>query len=121
MTCFTTRKTADPYIILKARDVIKLLARSIPAAQVRSFGLHPWLPRALTRPPTSHQALKVLQDDMQCDIIKIGGLCRNKERFVKRRQRLVGPDGATLKVSCAMVRACMPSTNTPTPSNIPGN
>ncbi|KAI5673436.1 hypothetical protein M9H77_13800 [Catharanthus roseus] len=43
-------------------------------------------------------SIKILNDEMKFDVINIGNLVRNKEQFVKRRQLLVGPNSANLKV-----------------------
>ena len=89
----TTRKTYDPSSILDARDLIKLLARSVPAPQVKGQ-LKPMRESLIL---TFKQALKILDDEVACDVIKIRNLVRNKEKFVKRRQRILGPNGTTLK------------------------
>ncbi|KEG00452.1 KRR1 small subunit processome component, putative [Plasmodium vinckei vinckei] len=75
MTVKTTKKTFDPYIIIKARDMISLLSRSVPFSHAK----------------------RVLDDETFCDIIKISGYIRNKNKFIKRRQRLLGSNATTLK------------------------
>lgn len=70
-----TKKTHDPYIIIKGRDLLKLISRSVPFVQAK----------------------RIMDDGVFCDVIRISGFVRNKTRFVNRRQRLLGPSGSTLK------------------------
>jgi ribosomal RNA assembly protein len=75
LTVRTTDNTWDPVAILNARDCVKLIARSVPI----------------------EQAFRVLNDGVESTVLIIGKNIRNQERFNKRRQRLLGPNGSTLK------------------------
>jgi len=75
MTVKSTKQMWDPYAIINARDLTKLMSRSVPY----------------------EQAVKCFDDENAVEIIKIKGIVRNRDKFVKRRNRLVGPDGQTLK------------------------
>jgi len=73
----TTDKMWDPYAIVKARDMIRLIARYVPF----------------------EHAAKVMEDNVFSDVIEIGksNVARNQVRFIRRRARLIGPNGVTLK------------------------
>uniref|UniRef100_A0A7S1VR07 KRR-R motif-containing protein 1 n=1 Tax=Sexangularia sp. CB-2014 TaxID=1486929 RepID=A0A7S1VR07_9EUKA len=75
MSVSTTGKVKDPYAIINARDMMRLLSRSVPVVA----------------------AVAVMEDGISADVIKISGFTSSRERFVKRRQRLIGPNGSTLK------------------------
>lgn len=89
MTVATTGKTYDPFSIIAGRDMLKLIARGVPVSQAK---------RVLERKKICRRPISPTSADCFCDIIKIGGIVSNKERFVRRRQRLIGPNGSTLKV-----------------------
>jgi len=72
----TTNKTIDPYSIINARDFLKLLSRGVPI----------------------HQAAKIFNENIFCDVVKISGFTNNKKIFLNRRKRIIGNNGSTIKV-----------------------
>lgn len=71
----TTDRTRDPYAVICGRDMLKLVSRGVPL----------------------DKAMRVFEEGVSSDIIQINHLVRNKEIFVKRRERLIGPHQNTLK------------------------
>ncbi|KAI5170640.1 ribosomal RNA assembly protein [Nematocida sp. LUAm3] len=71
----TTKETRDPYIILQGRDLLKLLSRGM----------------------SLEKSVKIFEENISSDIISLNGYTRNKSIFIKRRERLMGPGGNTIK------------------------
>lgn len=71
----TSKFTRDPFSIIKARDFLKLISRSVP----------------------TEQAAKIFDDKIFCEIMNISNYNRNKKVFLKRRNRLIGTQGSTVK------------------------
>lgn len=75
VTVSTTNDTFDPYVIVKGRDYLRLLARGV----------------------SIEYSAKVFEDGTHYEIIPIWKYVYAKDVFTKRRKRLLGPDGETLK------------------------
>jgi ribosomal RNA assembly protein len=72
---WTTKFTDDPFSIIKARDFLKLISRSVPV----------------------EQAAKIFEDEIYCEIFKISNFLKNRKVFLKRRRRLIGNKGITVR------------------------
>jgi ribosomal RNA assembly protein len=79
----TNRDTRDPLIFLKAADFIRLVCRGVQI----------------------EEAARILEDDYFSEIVEIKSMVKNKERFERRRDRLVGPKSQTLK-AIEMLTGC---------------
>jgi len=69
MEVSTTDATRDPYIVVKANDLIQLLSKGVPL----------------------EHAARALEDDVFCEIIPTNLLCASEKAFERRRGRISDP------------------------------
>lgn len=79
----TNRRTRDPFIFIKGVNFVKLVSRGVEVAE----------------------AMKILEDEYFCEVVDIKSMVKCKERFERRRERLIGPSGVTLK-AIRMLTGC---------------